>query len=435
MPGRVWIYVLLFTLCTINYVDRVALSIAAGPIKAEFGLSTVQMGYVFSAFLWTYAACLIPWGVAVDRKGARWVAAVGIVVWSAATVATSLATSFATLFLARLVMGFGEASTFPAGGRAIREWVPARERGLITVIFNGGAYAGPALGSLFVAAVTSLAGWRSGFVAAGSIGFVWLAAWLVWFRTPERSGLIDDRERDTILAERGSAPATGRTGAGLPALLANRTLWALFITQGCAIYALYLFLTWMPSYLQNERHLTLFATGLYSAVPYAIGLVGTMLAGLLSDRWLSGDVGSGRRRGMVAGTMLVSAVILAVPWVSSTWLILALFTVSLIGIASASGLNIALLNDLLTDTADSGRANGFLITGGNLFGLAAPILTGYVISFTGSYDAAFLIAGGLLLGGAVVCLTMTRRAISTSANVQGPASPNSDQAKVLMLED
>ena len=121
---RYWVYALLFLLATINYVDRVALSVAAKPISAEFSISAVQMGYLFSSFLWLYLICLIPMGVIVDRFGARAVNACGMALWSMATMGTGLAGSFISLVGSRIVMGVGEATTYPAGGRVIREWAP-----------------------------------------------------------------------------------------------------------------------------------------------------------------------------------------------------------------------------------------------------------------------------------------------------------------------
>ncbi len=425
MPAvRVWIYVLLFTGCTINYVDRVALSVAAAPIATQFHVSPVGMGYLFSAFLWTYLVTLIPWGLAVDRFGTRWTTACGMAIWSAATMLTGLAGSYAMLFATRLLMGLGEASTYPAGGRVIREWIPGGERGLATVTFNSGGYAGPAFGAVLVGAIAGALGWRAGFLVAGAVGVVWLAVWLAWFRRPEDSRALGAAERALILRERGSGadPLAGAgSGAGIAALLRSRTMWALFVTQGCAVYAQYLFLTWMPSYLQATRHLTLLRTGLYSAAPYGVAVLGALLAGALSDRRLRAERGVAGRRRMVAAMMLLSAVILLVPLVGNIGAILLLFTVSLTGIASAVGLNIALLNDLLTEPGDSGKANGLLVSGGNLFGLLAPILTGYVVAGTGQYDAAFVIAGGLLLCGATVCLTLTRRPIGERAPASASA--------------
>jgi MFS family permease len=164
--------------------------------------------------------------------------------------------------------------------------------------------------------------------------------------------------------------------------------------------------------------LGLLKTGVYTALPYAVAVPGTILVGLVSDRLLRKvGVTSGGRRYMVVAMLLCSSLILSVPWISETWLLLTLFAVSLTCIGSAVGLNIALTNDLLTDYRNAGRANGILITGGNLFGILAPIVTGDVISFNGNYDMAFIVAGSLLVCGALVCLTMTRTPISVERRV------------------
>jgi ACS family glucarate transporter-like MFS transporter len=136
------VYLLLFTMALINYLDRVALSVAAKPIAAEFQLSPIQMGYLFSSFLWTYLLCLIPSGVLADRFGAKGVCTGGMSVWSIATVVTGLIGSFPALFATRLVMGAGEATSYPCANKFIRDQVPAQNRGFATTIFNSGAYAG-----------------------------------------------------------------------------------------------------------------------------------------------------------------------------------------------------------------------------------------------------------------------------------------------------
>jgi MFS family permease len=234
-------------------------------------------------------------------------------------------------------------------------------------------------------------------VALGSIGLLWLVAAVVWFRRPA------------------SVPApvtTPAPGGGLRPLLSSMSMWGLFFTQGACVYSHYLFLTWLPSYLQVTRHLTILKTGLYSAVPFALTVVLSLAVAALSDRILQGrGQHTGQRRWMVAAMMLVSAVVLLTPLVENIWLILILVTVSLAGTSAATGLNSALLTDLLPSSSNSGAANGMLVVGGNVFGLMAPIVTGYVIDRTGSYDAAWVISGALLLAGMVISLTMTRRPI------------------------
>ncbi|RQR31435.1 MFS transporter [Burkholderia sp. Bp9143] len=410
---RGWIAVFLFSLSMINYMDRIALSIAAKPIASEFKLTAVGMGYLFSSFIWSYALFLLPMGFLIDRFGTKRMAGIGIFVWSAATALTGAATSFVTLMAARLVMGAGESTSNPAGAKVIRQWIPANERGMVTAMFNSGSYAGPAICSVLLGTLVSLFGWRVSFVIAGGIGFVWLAAWLVFFDAPEKARWLSGEEREKIVRERDAKPVSTEgpvtETTGLLALMRSPTLWGLAITQGCNVYTQYLFLTWLPSYLQATRHLSLTHTGFFAAVPYAASVVLCILVGRLSDHYLKkGGVGTGRRRNAVALAMLTGAAILAVPFTSNLATLLVVFSITLTGIASTTSLNFALLNDLLPSSRDIAKAMAFVVIGGNAFGMVAPIATGYVINATGSYNWAFGIAGLLLLAGATVVLTMTR---------------------------
>ena len=410
---RGWIAGFLFLLAMINYIDRTTLSFAIGPISKEFGIGDVGKGYLFSSFLWTYTLCLIPTGMLIDKFGSRRIAGWGIGIWSLATALTGLSTGIISLLVTRLVMGAGEASSNPSGVKVVREWIPAGERGVITAIFNSGSYAGPALCALVAGAIIEAWGWRALFLLTGALGFLWLAAWLVIYDKPERVGWLGEAERRKILDERDVRPRAGIAevpAAGLIKLLRTRTLWGLALTQGCNVYCQYLFLTWLPSYLQATKHLTLLKTGLYTAIPYAIAVVLCVGMGKLSDRLLArAGVASGRRRNMIAVSLMIAAIVLFAPLIDGVWALLALITISLTGIATTTSLNFALVNDLLPIARDVGKAMGFVVVGGNLFGLMAPIVTGYVIQATGSYDGAFLIAGGLLVVGATATLTMTRR--------------------------
>ena len=204
---RGWIFLFLFTLQTINYADRVGLSVAAKSIAVEMHLSPVQMGYLLSSFLWTYIVCLIPVGILVDRFGSRTMNAVGIGLWSLATILTGKTWNITTLIMARLAMGIGGSTTHPSGARVVREWIPASERGFTNAVFLAGSQAGPALGALIVGAVAQLYGWRVSFYVLGTVGFVWLAAWLIWFDRPERVRWLGAAERNKILAERNASVA------------------------------------------------------------------------------------------------------------------------------------------------------------------------------------------------------------------------------------
>ncbi|SDH90897.1 MFS transporter, ACS family, glucarate transporter [Pseudomonas abietaniphila] len=183
------------------------------------------------------------------------------------------------------------------------------------------------------------------------------------------------------------------------------------IAQGCNVYTQYLFLTWLPSYLQEVRHLSIAKSGLFTAIPYAAAVVLCIVIGKLSDHYLKNGSGaaSGKRRNVIALTMLVASCILLIPFADDIAVLVLIFSLTLAGIASTTSLNFSLLNDLLPSSGDVGRAMAFVVVGGNIFGMLAPIVTGYVITATGSYNWAFAIAGGLLVTGAVVILSMTRK--------------------------
>jgi len=412
---RVWIFVFMFFLTTINYVDRVVLSVSATPIAREFGITPVQLGYLFSSFLWLYVICLVPMGMIVDKFGTRVVNAAGIGLWSIATALTGFATGLGMLIGSRVLMGVGESTTYPAAGRVIREWIPMRERALFAAIFNSGAYFGPAVGGLVLTWLVSTAGWRTAFFVCSAIGFVWLAAWLIWFRLPEQASWLSSEERAMILRERGDKSAQAiAPSLGIGGLLACTSMQGLMLTQGCAVYTQYLFLTWLPNYLQAERGMSMLKSGALMALPFLGAVILTTLIGKLSDTLLTEEtIRTGGRRRMAALSMLAGSMILLTPLVGNVYVILFLIMIALSGVASTVAMNIALVSDLLRSSADAGRATGLLILGGNSFGILAPIVTGYVIQATGNFDYAFVVAGGLLVIGALAVFLLVRKPIGS----------------------
>jgi MFS family permease len=414
---RGWVCVFLITLTTINYADRVALSVAATPVREEFGLSQVQMGFLLSSFLWTYVFCLIPVGLLVDRFGGKIVNGLGIGLWSAATVLTGFAPNYLFMAATRMIMGIGESTSWPASNRIIREWFPASERGFANGIFGAGSAAGPAIGAIAISYLVASFGWRTGFIAAGSVGFIWLLAWVLMFDQPERVRWLSTTERQKILRERDGGRDTAVVAASsLAYLLRQRSVWGLFLTQGTEVYGGYMLLTWLPSYLQQAKGLSVMNAGMLTAVPFALASLFGILLGRVSDWVLTPEaVHAGRRRTMIAVMLVGVAAILAVPLIDQLWIIvLILAFVRSLGLAG-SALNFALVTDLVRSRADIGKVTAVTVVGGNSFGLMAPIVTGYIIGLTGSFDRAFVIAGLLPLAGAAATLLMTREPIEPQA--------------------
>jgi MFS family permease len=425
---RGWIYVLTLALVTINYMDRSALGIVAQAVRGEFSLSPVEMGYLFSSFLWTYTLCILPIGILLDRFSARNINAIGITLWSLAMAATAGVWSFASLIVVRMVMGAGEATSIPSCGRIVREWMPAKERGVANVVWSAGSFVGPALGAVVTASIASAWGWRAAFIVLGALGILWLACNLLWFDRPERVSWLSPEERKKILAER-SAGSPDEIGVhGSPGvvleLLRSPSQWGAMIAQASGIYTLYLLLFWMPSYLQDTKHLTVMKTGLYTAVPWAVAVPVSIVIGLVSDRMLQNHtLLAGARRGMVIACILLSAVVVFVPFADNTTAILTLFALSLSGVNAMISLNLSLVTDLVHRARDVGKAISLVILSGNLCGLLAPIVTGYVVSGLGSYDWALWIAGILLVVGALALGIMTRNVILPAAAGAPAARP------------
>jgi predicted MFS family arabinose efflux permease len=281
---------------------------------------------------------------------------------------------------------------------------------------------------LLVGSVSAAWGWRASFVLLGALGFVWLVVNLIWFDRPERVSWLGEEERNKIIGERGAAPderldERGTVGVVLH-LIRQPSLWGIALSQACAIYSLYLLLFWLPSYLQAAKHLNIMETGLFTAIPWACAAPLSVALGALSDRLLSRQqVLAGQRRVMVMASLLIAAVLLIVPFTGNIWLILGLIAISLAGLATTLALNVALVTDLVHKPRDVGKAISMIVLVGNTFGIIAPIITGYVVQEFGAYDWAFVIAGILLVVGAVVALTMTRRVIVSADAVAGGGSP------------
>ena len=199
---RYWVYFLLFLFNVICYLDRINMSVAGRSVATEFGLSPIQLGYLFSSFLWAYVLMMLPSGRAVDSLGAPRVAAIGAAFWSIAQMLSGAATGFGTMIIARLGLGAGEAPTFPVSYRGVRDWAPAGERGLAVGCIQAGTLFGPALSAPLVAWLIAATSWRVSFVITGAIGLVWVAVWL---------GLVSTPETDSLAAGAGAQAHPGRT--------------------------------------------------------------------------------------------------------------------------------------------------------------------------------------------------------------------------------
>ena len=420
---RIYIVLFLFFNVAINYMDRVNLSVLAPTVAKQFHWDPVQMGWVFSAYIWTYAACLLPCGWLADRIGARRIFAIAISIWSAAAILTGAASTIWGMISARLALGIGESTSFPVCNKVVRQWFPAEERAFATALFHSGVFVSVALSSPFIAWLALKAGWRASFVIAGSLGFVWLFFWLRWFQPPEQCPWLPADERQLILDKRDGAPKSSRdtvdttqeSGIGkmLGGLLRQQSMWGLALTMGTANYMNYLFLTWLPSYLIQARGMNLMRAGFFSSIPYIAGIIMEIAFGKLSDRALTPErLKYGGRRHQACILIILSSVILLINIAHREAAVIAVISMALACNTTVIALLYALTNDLIEDPKTTGTVFGIVVLGGNLFGLLAPIVTGYIVKATGSFNSAFAISGALSLIGALIVFMFIRRPIT-----------------------
>jgi MFS family permease len=411
---RFCIAALLFLNLFINFMHRINLSVAAPAIARDFGWDAGKMGLLFSSYQWTYCFFLLLWGWMSDRVGTRVINGLSVAIWSVAGMLTGVATTFVGMLGTRLALGAGEAASYPTSGKVVRQWFPPQERGLATAIFNAGSFAGPAFSAPLVAWLLMKEGWRVSFMITGSLGFLWVALWLKFFRTPAECSWLPEEERNYILSETDShAKAAPPPGGTLFRLMGRKTMWGLFLTQGCCAYTMLLFLFWLPSYLVQARHMSLVRASWFTSVPYVIAVVLGLFIGKLSDSVLTRDaIKEGKRRTLLIVFILLSCTVMSIGVIANEWLLLLLVSISLASISSALSLNIALTSDLVWNPEMVGIAIGFLILGGNIFGSLVPVATGYIVKWTGSFNLAFYLAGFLLLVAALICFIMTRTPLS-----------------------
>ena len=317
MPRVRWIVIgLVFLATVINYLDRLTISVLAPVITRDLGLNNLEFAQVSVWFLAAYTISQALSGRLYDRIGSKRGFAASIVVWSAAAVATAGAGSVAALSACRFALGLGEAGNWPGAAKVVAEWFPIRERAFAMAIFNSGAALGAVIAPPIIIWLQLTYGWQTAFIATGSLGFVWLAVWLLFYQTPDRHWLVTPAERDALAADAANVDGGLDAGAapGWRALLRRREVWALVLARFVVDPTWWLYITWLPKYLSDERGFSLAQIGLYAWVPYLAADVGSLTGGgvagyLIARGW---SVDRARKTVIAAAALLMPAGILAV---------------------------------------------------------------------------------------------------------------------------
>ncbi|TAL66947.1 MAG: MFS transporter [Burkholderiaceae bacterium] len=405
---RYWVLLMIFVVTTVNYADRATLSITGPAMSKEFGFSAIQMGYMFSAFSWAYVLSQLPGGWLLDRFGARRVYAASIFFWSVFTlmqasvgVLTSAATAVMTLFVMRCLVGVAESPAFPANSKVVASWFPARERGTASAIFNAAQYFAAVVATPAMAVVTHLLGWHWVYILLGALGIVLALVWVKLVRSPFKHPKVNAAELELIesggglihMGERSGPTAaalpSGQTGYYLKQLLVNRMLFGVYIGQFSINVLTYFFLTWFPVYLVEQRHMTILKAGFMVSVPAICGFVGGVLGGVISDYLLrkTGSLNVARKTPIVVG-MLMSMSMIFCNYVNVDWIIIAIMALAFFG-KGMGALGWAVMSDVAPKEV-VGLAGSIFNTFGNAAGIVTPIVIGYILAATGSFNGALI---------------------------------------------
>lgn len=422
---RVWVGALILFLSTVAYADRSILSISGSGIKDEFGLSTIQLGFVLSAFSWAYVVGQIPGGLILDRFGTKWVYGTTLVIWSVATFllgfvgkfASGVAGVVALLFALRFILGFIEAPSFPANARITVMWFPKLERGRVTSLFASSSYFAVGIFSPLAGWLVSRYGWPWPFFVLGTIGVFAAFVWFWFMHEPRKHPHVSRAELDHIIAggalvdideaeELRTKPHV--SGAVVKTLLTSRMLWCAYLGQYATVALSYFFITWFPIYLVQARHMDIMSAGFATVAPSLFGFAGGISGGWISDVLIKRgwSLTWARKTPYIIGMFAASSLVLAALSDSNVLIVeLMSFAYFAKGVAAGSG-----TWAVVTDTAPKvavGLAGSIFNCVGNIAGIVTPIVFGYIVAATGgNYGAGLYFVGAHCIAAALLFLFM-----------------------------
>jgi len=409
---------MLFFATTINYIDRQVLGILATDqtFKTAIGWNEAQYGYVNTAFQAAYALGLLVVGRLMDRFGTRKGFSFAIVFWSIAAMCHALARSAMGFGTARFFLGLGEAGNFPASIKTVAEWFPKKERALATGIFNSGSNVGAIAAPLVVPYIAINYGWQLAFIITGTLGFIWLMLWLMIYRKPHEHPKLKAAE----LAHIQSDPPEPDTKIPWARLLPHRQTWAFAIGKFLTDPIWWVYLFWLPKFLNTNYKLNITQIGLPLVVIYVVADIGSIGGGWLSSTLIKNGwtVNKARKTAMLICALAVVPIVFAAK-ASNLWLAVGLVSIAAAAHQGWSANIFTMASDMFPRRA-IGSVVGIGGMAGSIGGMLIATTVGLILQYTGSYFPIFIMAGGAYLTAlAVVHLLVPRL---EPANIDGPTS-------------
>jgi ACS family hexuronate transporter-like MFS transporter len=384
---------LVFLATTVNYVDRQVIGILKTTLQKDLGWTEIDYGNIVFAFQAAYAIGLLVVGRVIDKLGTKLGYTLALVFWSLAAMAHAAVRSVAGFSAARFALGLGEAGNFPAAIKSIAEWFPKKERALATGLFNSGSNVGAIVAPLVVPWLTIAYGWPAAFLVTGALGLLWLVAWIPLYGSPERHPRVSPKELALIQSDPPDPPAR----VPWRELLMHRQTWAFAIGKFLTDPIWWLYLFWVPDFLQRNHGLNLTTIGLPLVVIYVVADVGSIGGGWLSSSLLKRgwSVNAARKTAMLVCAVSVTPIVFA-SRAHDLWVAVGL-------VALAAGAHQGWSANIFTTASDMfprkavGSVVGIGGMAGAIGGMLIAKITGYLLQVTGTYLVVFFIAGSMYL--------------------------------------
>jgi ACS family hexuronate transporter-like MFS transporter len=385
------ILALLFVVTTINYIDRQVIGLLKPVISGDLGWSEADYGYIVSAFQGAYAIGLLFSGRLLDRFGTRIGYSVAVALWSLAGVAHAAAMSVLSFGTARFFLGLGESANFPAAVKTVSEWFPQKERAFATGLFNSGSTFGAIVAPVIVTSITLALGWQWAFIITGSIGFVWVFLWLVFYRKP----FIHPSRASLTSSSEGKLPEPGSNANSLTwkKILTCRPSFAICLSRFVTDWVWWFFLFWTPDYLHKTYGINLSQMVLPLIVIYTVAGLGGIAGGWLSGFFIrKGKSVDYARKTTILICALAVLPIIAVSKVSNIWLVVGAISLATAAHQGWASNIFTIVPDIFPENAVASVVglSGFA---GAIGGTLSAAFVGFVLEITNSYFYIFLMAG------------------------------------------
>jgi MFS transporter, ACS family, D-galactonate transporter len=383
-PALFGVAILLAVSVFINYVDRGTLAIAAPLLKDDLRLSASQLGILLSAFFWTYAPFQIVSGWLVDKFDVNWLLALGLLIWSLATLTTGVLHGFALMFVVRLILGIGESVAYPSYNKIVAKHFQESQRGRANGLVSAGWAGGPALGTLVGGLLVAHVGWRLFFIVLGSASLLWLPAWIRWM--PRGPGLP---------VSKAARPA------GMFEIVTQRSAWGTFIGLFSFNYIWYFQITWLPFYLVRQRGFSLQTMSLVGGSAFLVLAISALLSGWFADRWIvsTGNPTRVLKAFCGGGLALSASAFFAVFLIHDHTIAMGALILSCASLGLGAA-NLWTMTQILAGPQTAGRWAGLQNFCGNIAGMVAPLLVGLIVEHTGGFFWAFAMTSAVSLLGA-----------------------------------